>query len=467
MLATTAEIESLFDELFPIPRSITGEGYRRSLQILSRYVPFEILRTPSGTPVFDWTTPDEWTIDDAYLVGPDETKIIDFRENNLAVVNYSMPVDSVLDLQELQKHLYSMPEHPDWVPYVISYYTKNWGFCLPHSRRLALRPGKYRAVIKSSFKRGSIDCGYCYLRGGTTGKLVLISSYLCHPSMANNELSGPIILAALYERIKHWPSRRFDYLFVINPETIGSICFLHAFGAELKKRMQAGLVLTCLGGPGTNLSYKKSRMELSSLDRLFRRLEKEGRCRIRKFDPSEGSDERQYCAGRFNLPVGQVARTTYGEYPEYHTSADNKEFVHLERFIGTIDQLEQFLQVHEHCIPLERAEPYCEIQLGKRGLYPNVNAPSTWNNSSDTVFDDREELRAITYILSYADGNSDLIDVADMTDFKIDDLCKISAKLHEHGVLKCPALEIADDSRSNILRHGCCETSDVVGRATE
>src|SRR5262249_18268939 len=221
-MVTTAEIESLFDELFPIPRSITGEGYRRSLQILRRYVPFEILKTPSGTQVFDWTVPEEWAIATAYLLGPDERKITDFRENNLAVVNYSIPVDCVLGLEELQKHLHSIPEHPDWVPYVTSYYSKTWGFCLPHSRRLELKQGKYRAVINSSFQRGSVDCGYCYLRGGTTGKLVLISSYLCHPSMANNELSGPIILAALYDRLKHWRNRRFDYLFVINPETIGS-----------------------------------------------------------------------------------------------------------------------------------------------------------------------------------------------------------------------------------------------------
>jgi aminopeptidase-like protein len=437
MLVTTAEIESLFDELFPIPRSITGRGYRRSLQILSRYIPFEILKTPSGAQVFAWTVPDEWIIDEAYLLDPDGRKVVDFRENNLTIVNYSTPVDRILDLDELQKHLYSIPDHPDWVPYVVSYYSKNWGFCLPHARRVALKPGEYHAVIRSSFTRGSVDCGYCYLRGGTTGKLVLISSYLCHPSMANNELSGPIILAALYNRLARWPKRHFDYLFVINPETIGSICFLHVFGNELSARMQAGLILTCLGGPSKSLSYKPSRMGRSSLDRLFHQLEKENRCTMRKFDPSEGSDERQYCAGRFNLPVGQVARTTYGEYPEYHTSADNKESVRLDNFIETIDELERILKTHEYCIPLDRVEPNCEIQLGKRDLYPNVNAPSTWNDSSDSIiFDGRQQLRAITYILSYADGNADLIDVARMTGHKIDDLCTISAMLHEHGLLK-------------------------------
>jgi aminopeptidase-like protein len=444
MLTTAVEIESLFNALFPIPRSITGVGYRRSLQILSRYVPFEILKTPSGAHVFDWTVPDEWAIDEAYLLDPDGRRVVDFHENNLTVVNYSTPVDRVLDLNELQPHLHSIPEHPAWVPYVTSYYSKNWGFCLPHARRVSLKTGNYRAVIRSSFTRGSVDCGYCHLRGGTTGKLVLLSSYLCHPSMANNELSGPIILAALYNRLARWPRRRFDYLFVINPETIGSICFLHAFGKELSARMQAGLVLTCLGGPAKSLSYKPSRMDRSSLDRLFQQLEKEGRCTTRQFDPSDGSDERQYCAGRLNLPVGQIARTTYGKYPEYHTSADNKEFVQLDKFVETIDELEAILRTHEHCIPLERVEPHCEIQLGKRGLYPNVNAPSTWSDSSDSIIlDGRQQLRAITYILSYADGEADLIDVARMTGIKIDDLCKISAKLHERGLLK---VEPSDDS---------------------
>jgi aminopeptidase-like protein len=204
----------------------------------------------------------------------------------------------------------------------------------------------------------------------------------------------------------------------------------------------------------------------SSLDKLFKQLEKEGRCITRKFDPSEGSDERQYCAGRFNLPVGQVARTTYGEYPEYHTSADNKEFVRLERFAETVDELERILQVHEHCLPLDRVEPHCEMQLGKRGLYPNVNAPSTWNDSSDSLFDSRKQVRAITYILSYADGNADLPDIAEMTGLKIDYLCMILAKLYEHGLLKDPRVEAADDNR-NVFRHRNDGTADLVGRAAK
>jgi aminopeptidase-like protein len=436
MLRTSEEIEALFDELFPVPRSITGEGYRRSLQILSRFMPLNVEQTPSGTQVFDWVVPDEWVIEDAFLLGPGGNKILDFHANNLCIVNYSMAVDRVLELDQLQEHLHSMPQHPDWTPYVTSYYQRTWGFCLPHSRRLGLEPGKYHAVIKSCFKKGSVDCGYVYLKGGTTGRLVLLSSYLCHPALANNELSGPIILAALYDRISQWHDRRFDYLFLINPETIGSICFLNSHGKMLAESLQAGLVLTCLGGAGDKLSYKRSRRGDSSLDKLFDRFARTGDCELRPFDPSEGSDERQYCAAGFNLPVGQIARTIYGNFPEYHTSADNKDFVRLERFAQTIGQLENILKIHEFCAPLERTQPYCELQLGKRGLYPNVNSPFTWGNSSDILFDRREQLRAISYILSYADGRHDLVDIANMTDIGLNDLSEVARKLVTLGILK-------------------------------
>ena len=354
---------------------------------------------PSGSQVFDWTVPQEWEISEAYLIDPEGKRIADFQESNLAVVNYSTPVDENLDLDELQKHLHSIPDHPTWIPYVTSYYQTNWGFCLPHTVRHSLKPGNYRAVIKSALKEGTVDYGMALLKGGSSGKVVLISSYLCHPSMANNELSGPIVLAALYDRISRWPKRKFDYLFVINPETIGSICFLHKHGQWLASSMQAGLVLTCLGGAHPKLSYKRSRMGRSTLDVLFDKLNREDACDIRGFNPSEGSDERQYCSAGFNLPVGQVARTTYGTHPEYHTSADDKKFVRLDMFPETISQLERILKLHEICQPLTREQPYCELQLGKRGLYPNINSPLTREKSTDSFLDNRQQLRAISFIL--------------------------------------------------------------------
>jgi aminopeptidase-like protein len=442
MLENNVDIENLFDELFPLARSITGDGYRRSVDILSRYIPFEIGRVLSGTKVFDWTVPQEWVIEDAFLIGPSGNKILDFKKNNLELLNYSEPIDKIMELDQLNRNLHSIPERPDWIPYVTSYYKRTWGFCLADRQRQELKPGKYHAVIKSSFIDGAVEYGFSYLRGNTSNerrperKLILVSSYLCHPSLANNELSGPIVLAALYERIAKWENRRFDYLFVINPETIGSICFLHQHGKEIAKSLQAGLVLTCVGGPNEKLSYKKSRRGDSTLDKLFLQLSQEGEVEIRDFDPSEGSDERQYCSSGFNLPVGQVAKTTYGTNPEYHTSADNKEFVALHEFLSTITKIENVLKIHEYLQPLERVQPYCEIQLGKRGLYPNINSPKTWEASSDSLIDSREQLRAISYMLSYADGKHDLVDMAKLTGIKMENLHKYIKILVNADLLK-------------------------------
>lgn len=437
MLNSLKEIEDLFDELFPIPRSITGDGYRKSISILSRYIPFTIRKISSGSRVFDWEVPKEWVIEDAYLINPDGKKILDFKEDNLSVVNYSHPIDKSFDLEDLRSNLHSLPSHPEWTPYVTSYYKKNWGFCMPHKQLLNLSPGEYHAVIKSSFIDGYVEYGTHTLKNtlNTKSKLVLISSYLCHPSLANNELSGPIILAALFDRLSKWGLRKFDYMFAINPETIGSICLLHEHGEELLESMQAGLVLTCLGGSRPKLSYKKSRRGNSPLDKLLEHLSHEGEVEIRMFDPSEGSDERQYCSSEFNLPVGQIAKTTYGSNPEYHTSADNKEFVRLDGFLKTISSIEKILNMHELIEPLTRIEPYCEIQLGKRGLYPNINSPLNWGLSSDSLVDEREQLKALMFILSYADGKHDIIDIARLTNIKLERICDYVSLLKEKKVL--------------------------------
>ena len=440
MLNTKREIEDLFDQLFPINRSITGEGYRKSLDILSKYVPFEIEKIASGTKVFDWVVPKEWVINDAYVLSPTGEKIIDYKRHNLEVMNYSAPVNREMELEELSDNLFSLPDHPDWIPYVTSYYKENWGFCFRHSKRKRLEKGKYHAVIDSKFVDGYVEYGYTYLRSDKSRdlnrKTVLLSSYLCHPSMANNELSGPIVLAALYDRISKWENRKYDYLFLIQPETIGSICFLYNHGQDLQKTLLGGLVLTCLGGDCQILTYKKSRYGSSSIDKLFDKLEKDGECKVRKFDPTEGSDERQYCSSEFNLPVGQIAKTQYGSYPEYHTSADNKEFVKLEHFLDTIAKLEDLLKIHELIEPLQRLEPYCEIQLGKRGLYPNINSPLNWNHSADNLTDAKQQLSAISYILSYADKQHDLIDIANVSNIKLRDLTKIYELLVHHKVLR-------------------------------
>jgi aminopeptidase-like protein len=439
-LSNKENIELLFDRLFPIARSITGEGFRESLDILKEYVPLKAGKVASGTKVFDWTVPKEWKVDDAYLIAPDGEKILDFKKNPLALVNYSEPVDKEIELDELQSHLHSIVDSPNWTPYVTSYYKKTWGFCLTHNKRKQLKNGSYRAVVKSSFIDGYVEYGHTLLKSnaGDSSKkpLILISSYLCHPNMANNELSGPIILAALYERISKWQTRRFDYLFLINPETIGSICYLYHHSDKLMDEMQAGLVLTCLGGPSHKLSYKKSRYGFSSLDKLFLLLNSNGLCDLRKFDPTSGSDERQYCAGTFNLPVGQLARTVYGSNPEYHTSADNKDFVQLDRFVETVAEIEEILKIHEYCKPLQRYEPNCEINLGRRNLYPNLNSPETRNHSTDSLIDSRASLDAIGFILSYADGNHDIFDISKISQIDIKYLTEHVQKLIDKNILR-------------------------------
>lgn len=439
MLDNVNEIEKLFDELLPIPRSITGKGYRESIEILRRFIPLCIEKIPSGTKVFDWTVPNEWVMHDGYILDPNGNKVVDYRINPLSVVNYSIRINKKICLQELKKHLHSIPSNPSWIPYVTSYYKENWGFCIPDDIKSNLPEGDYQVFIDSDHIQGYVEYGFFLLKNNCNTKrnknTILISSYLCHPNMANNELSGPILLAAIYQKLLLWERREYDYLFVINPETIGSICLLSKMGDHLKNVLTSGLVLTCMGGSNKKITYKLSRDGNSSLDLLFKQLYSEGECDLRSFDPSEGSDERQYCSSEFNLPVGQLAKTKYGSYPQYHTSADNKEFVKLETFPTTLLQVEKILKIHENLSPLKRYEPYCEIQLGKRGLYPNVNSPETWGQGSDNPLDTREQLKCIQYILSYSDERHNLLDIAKLTNINIGKLVEIADLLRKKELI--------------------------------
>ena len=418
------EINEIFDELFPICRSITGKNYRKSLRILGRYIKFKYLRYRSGKKVFDWTVPQEWNITDAYIKKSNK-KIIDFKKNNLHVVNYSIPINKEVSLEKLKNHLFSIKKYPNIIPYVTSYYKRYWGFCLEHSKKKKLKKGKYKVVIKSSLNTGYLENALAKIKGNTK-KIVLLSSYLCHPSMANNELSGPLVLLGLYKKIKKWKKRNFNYYFLINPETIGSICFLSTYRKLLQKNLHSGLVLTCLGGSKNKLSYKKSRSENNSLDRLFLYLNKKRKCLVRDFNPSDGSDERQYCSSELNLPVGQIARSVYGEYYQYHTSGDNKKFMKIKKVFDSINFLEKILKINDSIFPLIRKEPYCELQLGKRKLYPNINFESSdKKKSSDNLIDNREQLNILMGILSYADGKHDILDVAEKLNIDIEKFPKV------------------------------------------
>lgn len=417
------KINKIFDELFPILRSITGDGYRKSLNILSKHMNFKKLEYKSGKKVFDWVVPKEWVIKDAFI-NFNGKKIIDYKKNNLHILNYSAPINKKLNLIELNKYLYSIKKYPKLIPYVTSYYKKNIGFCLAEQQRKKLKKGDYQIVVNSKFINGKVVNGFSKIRGKTK-KVILLSSYLCHPSLANNELSGPLVLLGLYNKIKKWKKRKFTYYFLINPETIGSICFIHQYKAHLKKYLEAGLVLTCLGGPKNILSYKKTRSGNSSLDKIFMNLNRQNKIKVREFDPTTGSDERQYNSAELNLPVGQISRTLYGSYHQYHNSGDDKNFMKISKIIKSINEIEKILKLNENLKPLKRTIPFCEIQLGKRGLYPNINSFKTWKDSSDTILKKKNQLKILQYLFSYADGKHNILDISNLSGFTINEIEKV------------------------------------------
>lgn len=431
-------IEDLFDRLFPLNRSITGPGLRESLKILSEHVPLEVLSVPSGTEVFDWTVPPEWRIREAWLEGPDGTRIVDFADHNLHVVNYSAPVNARLTLDELKKHLHTAPRLPDAIPYVTSYYRRRWGFCLPLSTYEKLQPGEYHAYIDSEFVDGEINLAHAFLEGETKRE-VLISTYICHPSMANNELSGPIVASMLFNRLARWKRRRFTYRFVFAPETVGSLTYLMLYGSELVRSVHSGLVLTCLGGPNT-LSYKRSRRGDAPIDRVVEGLFAAGSPpgRLRPFTPTSGSDERQYCSPGFNLPVGQMARTVYGEYPEYHTSLDNKDFMTLEALRKSADEIELVLKALELEGYYVNLRPYGEPHLSKRDLYPDMNSRENRAHSTNTLADGRVQLKRILTVLNYADGEHLLTDIAKRANCTVLELADVITRLQRVGLLSGP-----------------------------
>jgi aminopeptidase-like protein len=391
----------MLEELFPISRSITGSGVRQTLDVLGRKLPLTLHSFPTGTKCFDWVIPDEWNILGAVLKDEQGKIIADFAVNNLHVLGYSRPIEGWFSLDELKPHLFSIPEQPEAIPYVTSYYSPNWGFCLRHSDLLALKEGRYYVKIDCSLEAGELILGEAFLPGQSDEE-ILISCYICHPSMANDSLSGVVLAAQLFSEVQR-RERRFGYRFVFAPETIGVIAYLSRFGEHLKRHLRAGLVLTCVGDSGP-FNYKQSRGGGTALDRIVANLLKFSGLphRVRPFWPM-GSDERQYCSPGFDLPVGSLMRSVYGEFPEYHTSDDNLDFV-------TADALEESLAMYLHVIEAleanriyRRKDPECEPCLGRRGLYPNLSERTARSL----------ELQRRMWILNLADGQHTLIDMAE------------------------------------------------------
>jgi len=419
-------IEQYFDRLWPICRSITGDGLRESFSILQEVIPLQLHEVKSGTRVFDWEVPDEWSIRDAYIITPSGERIADFQQNNLHVVNYSVPVDKEMTFEELEPHLHYKKDLPQAIPYITSYYKRTWGFCISYQQFKQLpREGTYRVVIDSSLQKGSLTYGDLLLKGESESE-ILFSSYLCHPSMANNELSGPLTLAFLYRELKKLKNRKFSYRFVIAPETIGTICFLHSNKDKLLQNTKAGFVFTCCGDGGP-ITYKSTRDENTLTDKIIKHLlHHSGESySVKPYDPI-GSDERQYGSPGFNLPVGVLMRTPFSEYPEYHTSLDNKELIDFDKMEKLIKLCVNTVKAFDLNSRYENQVKYCEPFLGKRDLYEDM---STKRSHSDII---KLRLR----LLNYLDGTRDLLDICERYDYSILEIENELQQLLKHGLIK-------------------------------
>lgn len=417
------ELHNLIKLLYPICRSITGDGVRKTLSIIKKEIPIKIYNVPSGTKVFDWTVPKEWNIKDAYIKDPNGKKIVDFKKSNLHVVNYSTPIHKKMGLSELKKHLHTLPDKPNWIPYITSYYKRNWGFALSHNQYKKLKNGTYEVFIDSNLKNGDLTFGELYIKGKTKDE-VLLSTYICHPSLCNDNLSGVTVLTYLAKYLLK-KKLKYSYRFLFIPETIGAIVWLSQNEKNLSN-IKHGLVATCLGDSGKS-TYKKSRDGNRTIDKAVEKvLSDSGEpYEILDFFPT-GSDERQFCSPGFNLPIGSLMRTPYGKFSEYHTSADNLDFISekylqnsLEKYIKTISILEN----NETYLNLN---PKGEPQLGKRGLYKMIGSPKERTLN---------EL-AMLWVLNLSDGNNSLLDISIKSNIDLKDIKNAANTLNAKKLLK-------------------------------
>lgn len=417
------ELYSLVEELYPICRSITGDGVRETLKKLQAHVALTIHEVPTGTQVFDWTVPKEWNIRDAYIKDGNGEKIVDFQRSNLHVMSYSTPVRQTLSLEELKPHLFSLPEHPEWIPYRTSYHNEQWGFCLTHKQLLELRDEEYEVCIDSSLENGALTYGEYYLEGEITDE-VLISCHICHPSLCNDNLSG-IAVATFLAKFLSTEARRYSYRFVFLPGTIGPITWLCLNEAQLEN-IKHGLVLALLGDAGSS-TYKKSRQGHAEVDRIVAHvLQHSGHpYNIVDFSPY-GYDERQYCSPGFNLPVGNLMRTPNGCFPEYHTSADDLDFVRPTSLADSWEKCRSALETLEGNRTYINQNPKCEPQLGRRGLYRAISGQAERGQYEMAIF----------WVLNLSDGTHSLLDIAERAAMPFAVIKTAAEALSAHQLLK-------------------------------
>jgi aminopeptidase-like protein len=409
-------------ELYPICRSITGEGIRQTLELIRNRIPLQIHQVPSGTKVFDWVVPQEWNIRDAYIKTLSGDRLVDFRRCNLHVMSYSTPVRGIMTLDELKPHLFTIPEKPDWIPYRTSYYKPAWGFCLSHKQMVSLEDREYEVCIDSDLKDGYLTYGEFYVAGKSEEE-VLISCHACHPSLANDNLSG-LTTAAYLAKLLSTVELRYSYRLLFIPGTIGAITWL-AQNRDSAFKIRHGLVLTCLADAGS-FHYKRSRRGNADIDRAAAHVlaHHDKGAKILEFSPY-GYDERQYCSPGFNLPVGCLMRSVWGTFPEYHTSADNLEFIRPEQLGDSLQACVEILDILEGNRRYENQSPFCEPQLGKRNLFRSIGGSSI-----------DAESNARLWVLNFSDGNYSLLDIAERSGMPFALLSEAAESLREAGLLK-------------------------------
>ncbi|WP_415953135.1 DUF4910 domain-containing protein [Streptomyces sp. KLOTTS4A1] len=423
------QMHALVERLYPLCRSITGDGVRATLDIIGEYLPLRVHEVPTGTRVLDWTVPKEWNIREAHITAPDGRRVVDFADSSLHVLGYSVPVSATLPLSELCEHLHTLPEHPDWVPYRTSYYAETWGFCLAQNALDALEDGDYEVRIDSTLADGHLTYAEHVIEGQVPEE-VIVSCHVCHPSLANDNLAGIAVAVFLARALAEQAREQaqppyYTYRFLFAPGTIGAITWL-ARNAERVHRVRHGLVLACAGDRG-ELTYKRSRRGDAEIDRVLRHvLDTSGRPHsIREFTPY-GYDERQFCSPGFDLGVGSLTRTPYAGYPEYHTSADNPDFVCPEAMADTLAVCREAFAVLDRNRYYTNLSPYGEPQLGRRGLYASLGGRS----------DAQQAQMAMLWVLNLADGEHSLLDIAERSGLSFDTLAEAAAALGGAGLIK-------------------------------
>ena len=415
------EMYRLVTELYPICRSITGHGLRETLRIIQKHIPLTLHEVPTGTQVFDWTVPKEWNITDAYVKNSRGERVIDFRKSNLHVVNYSVPVRTRMSLAELRPHLFALPDHPDWIPYRTSYYNETWGFCLTHKQLTTLGEDDYEVCIDATLEPGSLTYGEYHLPGESSDEVV-ISCHACHPSLANDNLSGIALAAFLAKHLSSAP-RRYSYRFLFIPVTIGAITWL-CINEARASRIKHGLILACVGA-GDKFTYKRSRRGNAEIDRaVLSVLQHKGKTYdVLDFSPY-GYDERQFCSPAFDLPVGCLMRTPHGRFPQYHTSADDLDFVQSTALAESLSTCVAVLSVLESNGTYVNETAKCEPQLGRRGLYRALGGQDA----------DVGEL-AMLWVLNLSDGRHSLLDISDRSGCGFDAIKQAADALRDHHLL--------------------------------